>query len=161
MMSWCLRNKAIANTDFNLEWKTKRQRSPLFWDDWCQGSSSVQPRAHVLPSEGDILKQTFVHSFPNPKVHAWRGSWSEAEERGAWVLVLHLVLKLSVARSLLGLAALCSAGVYSRFELGSALLLFGQYPQITPGCLWLTSVLVDAFWFCAVSRSQPLSWKVL
>lgn len=50
-------------------------------------------------------------------------------ERAAWVFVLGLVLQLSEARSLLGLAALCPPGVY-RFELGPALL-YGQISQLT------------------------------
>lgn len=156
MMSWCLRNKAKANTVFSLEWNTKRQRRPPFWDDWYQKSSWLQPRAHGLPIKATPLKHTFLHSFPDPQVHACWGAWLEAEESGAWVLVLCLVLQLSMARSLLRLAALCPAGVYSRFE--------GQYSQMTPGepqfwLMLLESMLYTVASLCPGTSSPSVCWE--
>lgn len=169
MMSQCLKDRVIANTGLHLEWITKRQKWPLFWDNQCQ-KTSLPPDQQGLHQGTWFAKigwhiRADICAQPSPPYGtSHQGACSVslgAKERGMWVLVLSLALQVSVVRSLLCLAALCLTGVTNTFDLEPAFLLVGQYSQKAPRWPLTHLSFCQCFWVSAMQCNQPLSWKLL
>lgn len=158
-MSWCLRDKAIANTDLNLEWIVKRGHSSEMTNvRKLPSSRSVWPapghmvlQVRVMPHICAQMDLTSVHNLPNLRhIPAEGPALSPWKQRGGVLGSLSCVWPCrSLWQDLSWDGMLFALQVSTSGLAWDLLSYYVASTSETPRCLWLVSVFADAFWVSA------------